>query len=77
MTAAYGEVPGWAPGKPRLRPGQLILMVWAWGWGGGKQLVTDSYAEAKRRQAEEQEKRQAKKAAKKAEKSADAGQTAP
>jgi glycosyltransferase 2 family protein len=41
----------------------LILMVWAWGWGGGKQLVSDSYAEAKRRQAEEQEKRRAKKEA--------------
>jgi uncharacterized membrane protein YbhN (UPF0104 family) len=41
----------------------LILMIWAWGWGGGKQLVTDSYSEAKRRQAEEQEKRRAKKEA--------------
>jgi uncharacterized membrane protein YbhN (UPF0104 family) len=48
----------------------LILMVWAWGWGGGKQLVSDSYAEAKRRQAEESEKRRARKAAK----AADAGQ---
>ncbi len=45
----------------------LILMIWAWGWGGGKQLVTDSYGEAKRRQAEEQEKRRAKKAARSAE----------
>lgn len=52
----------------------LILMVWAWGWGGGKQLVTDSYAEAKRRQAEESEKRKAKKAAKAAEK--ESGQAA-
>jgi uncharacterized membrane protein YbhN (UPF0104 family) len=52
----------------------LVLMVWAWGWGGGKQLVTDSYAEAKRRQEEEQEKRRAKKAAKKA---ADAGPATP
>ena len=51
----------------------LILMIWAWGWGGGKQLVTDSYAEAKRRQAEEQDKRRAKKAARKA----DAEQAAP
>ena len=51
----------------------LILMIWAWGWGGGKALVSDSYAEAKRRQAEEQEKRRAKKAAK----SADAGQATP
>jgi uncharacterized membrane protein YbhN (UPF0104 family) len=39
----------------------LILMVWAWGWGGGKQLVSDSYTEAKRRQAEQSEKRHAKK----------------
>jgi uncharacterized membrane protein YbhN (UPF0104 family) len=45
----------------------LILMIWAWGWGGGKKLVSDSYAEAKRRQAEEQEKRRAKKAARSAE----------
>jgi hypothetical protein len=55
----------------------LLLMIWAWGWGGGKQLVTDSYGEAKRRQAEEQEKRRAKKEAKKAAKSADAGQATP
>jgi uncharacterized membrane protein YbhN (UPF0104 family) len=55
----------------------LILMVWAWGWGGGKKLVSDSYAEAKRRQAEEQEKRQAKKAAKKAARSEEAEQAAP
>ena len=41
----------------------LILMIWAWGWTGGKQLVSDSYADAKRRQAEEQEKRRARKAA--------------
>ena len=45
----------------------LILMIWAWGWGGGKQFVTDSYGEAKRRQAAEQEKRRAKKAARSAE----------
>jgi uncharacterized membrane protein YbhN (UPF0104 family) len=51
----------------------LITMIWAWGWGGGKQLVSDSYAEAKRRQEEEAEKRRAKKAAK----SADAGQATP
>ena len=51
----------------------LITMIWAWGWGGGKQLVSDSYAEAKRRQEEEAEKRRAKKAAK----TADAGQATP
>ena len=51
----------------------LILMIWAWGWGGGKKLVSDSYVEAKRRQAEQQEKHRAKKAAK----SADAGQATP
>jgi uncharacterized membrane protein YbhN (UPF0104 family) len=51
----------------------LITMIWAWGWGGGKRLVSDSYAEAKRRQEEETEKRRAKKAAK----SADAGQATP
>jgi hypothetical protein len=55
----------------------LILMVWAWGWGGGKQLVGDSYAEAKRRQAEQQETRRAKKEAKKAAGAADAEQAAP
>jgi uncharacterized membrane protein YbhN (UPF0104 family) len=55
----------------------LILMIWAWGWGGGKQLVSDSYAEAKRRQAEESEKRAAKKAAKKAARSGEAEQTTP
>jgi uncharacterized membrane protein YbhN (UPF0104 family) len=55
----------------------LILMIWAWGWGGGKELVSESYSEAKRRQAEEAEKRQAKKAAKKAAKSAGADQATP
>jgi uncharacterized membrane protein YbhN (UPF0104 family) len=48
----------------------LILMIMAWGWSGGKQLVTDSYAEAKRRQEEETEKRRAKKEAGAAEKAA-------
>jgi uncharacterized membrane protein YbhN (UPF0104 family) len=52
----------------------LVLLLWAWGWSGGKQLVTDSYADAKRRQAEETEKRRAKKAARR---SADAEQAAP
>src|SRR5205085_7899871 len=55
----------------------LILMIWAWGWGGGKQLVSDSYSEAKRRQAAESDKRRAKKAAKAAAKEADADQATP
>ena len=55
----------------------LMLMIWAWGWGGGKKLVGDSYAEAKRRQEEESEKRRAKKAAKAAAKAADADQATP
>jgi uncharacterized membrane protein YbhN (UPF0104 family) len=41
----------------------LILMIWAWGWSGGRQLVSDSYKDAKRREEEEREKRRAKKAA--------------
>jgi uncharacterized membrane protein YbhN (UPF0104 family) len=36
----------------------LVLMVWVFGWGGGKALVQESYAEAKRR-AEEQKTRKA------------------
>jgi len=48
----------------------LILMIWAWGWGGGKQIVTDSYEEAKRRQQEEADKRRAKKEARAADKAA-------
>ena len=51
----------------------LILMVWAWGWSGGKRIVTDSYDEAKRRQAEEAEKRKAKKEAAAAAKADQAG----
>ena len=45
----------------------LILLIWAWGWTGGKRLVSDSYADAKRRHAEETEKRRARKAARAAE----------
>ena len=48
----------------------LILLIWAWGWSGGKQLVSDSYAEAKRRQQEETEKRRTKKEAGAADKAA-------
>jgi uncharacterized membrane protein YbhN (UPF0104 family) len=55
----------------------LILMIWAWGWIGGKRLVSDSYADAKRRQAAEQEKRRARKAEKKAARSGEPDQVAP
>jgi uncharacterized membrane protein YbhN (UPF0104 family) len=44
----------------------IILLVWVFGWSGGRALVTDSYAGAKDRAAEEQAKRAQKKAAKKA-----------
>jgi uncharacterized membrane protein YbhN (UPF0104 family) len=49
----------------------MLLMIWAWGWSGGKQLVSDSYSEAKRRQQEETDKRRAKKEARAAEKAAE------
>jgi uncharacterized membrane protein YbhN (UPF0104 family) len=55
----------------------LILMIWAWGWSGGKRLVSSSYSDAKRRQAEEQEKRRARKAEKKAARSGEPDQVAP
>jgi uncharacterized membrane protein YbhN (UPF0104 family) len=44
----------------------IVLVVWAFGWSGGKQLVGDSYAEAKQKAAEQQEARKAKKEAKRA-----------
>jgi uncharacterized membrane protein YbhN (UPF0104 family) len=55
----------------------LIVMIWAWGWGGGKRLVSSSYTEAKRRQAEQQEKRREKKAEKKAARSGEPDQVTP
>jgi uncharacterized membrane protein YbhN (UPF0104 family) len=55
----------------------LILMIWAWGWSGGKRLVSSSYADAKRRQAEEQQKRRVRKAEKKAARSGEPDQVAP
>jgi uncharacterized membrane protein YbhN (UPF0104 family) len=35
----------------------VALMIWAWGWTGGKQLVGDSLADAKQRDAERREKK--------------------
>jgi uncharacterized membrane protein YbhN (UPF0104 family) len=48
----------------------LVLVVWAFGWSGGKQLVGDSYAEAKQKAAEQQASRKARKEAKRQAKTA-------
>src|SRR5512133_2955756 len=48
----------------------LVLVVWAFGWSGGKQLVGDSYAEAKEKAAEQQAARKARKEAKRRAKTA-------
>jgi len=42
----------------------IVLVVWAFGWSGGKQLVGQSYEEAKQKAAEQQEARRARKEAK-------------
>jgi uncharacterized membrane protein YbhN (UPF0104 family) len=42
----------------------VVLVVWAFGWSGGKLLVTDSYAGAKEKVAEQRAERAAKKEAK-------------
>jgi uncharacterized membrane protein YbhN (UPF0104 family) len=42
----------------------IVLVVWAFGWSGGKQLVGDSYTEAKEKAAEQQAARKARKEAK-------------
>ena len=44
-----------------------VLVVWVFGWSGGKQLVTESYAEAKDKVAEQKAQRAEKKAEKRAE----------
>jgi uncharacterized membrane protein YbhN (UPF0104 family) len=49
----------------------LVLVVSVFGWKGGKQLVTESYADAKVKVAEQKEQHAEKKAAKKAEKRAE------
>ena len=48
----------------------LVLVVWAFGWSGGKQLVGDSYIEAKQKAAEQQAARKARKEAKRQAKTA-------
>jgi len=45
----------------------LVLMVWVFGWGGGKALIEQSYAEAKKRAEEQKAAHAAKKAAAQAE----------
>lgn len=45
----------------------VVLVVWVFGWSGGKTLVTQSYADAKVKVAEQKEQRAAKKQAKRAE----------
>jgi uncharacterized membrane protein YbhN (UPF0104 family) len=45
----------------------VILVVWVFGWTGGKQLVGQSYTDAKEKVAEQKEQRAAKKEAKRAE----------
>ena len=37
----------------------LVLMIWVFGWGGGKTLMQQSYAEAKRKAAEQKAKKAA------------------
>ena len=43
----------------------IIVVVWAFGWSGGKTLVGDSYAEAKKKAAEQKAAHTARKQAKK------------
>lgn len=50
----------------------IVLVVSVFGWKGGKQLVSDSYQDAKVKVAEQKEERAEKKAAKKAERDASA-----
>jgi uncharacterized membrane protein YbhN (UPF0104 family) len=49
----------------------IALVVWAFGWSGGKQLVGDSYEEAKQKAAEQKAARDARKEAKRAAKAAE------
>jgi uncharacterized membrane protein YbhN (UPF0104 family) len=49
----------------------LVLVLWVFGWTGGKELVGESYGDAKERTAEMKEQRRAKKLEKKAAKQAE------
>jgi uncharacterized membrane protein YbhN (UPF0104 family) len=49
----------------------LVLVVWVFGWTGGKHLVTQSYADAKLKVAEQKEQRAEKREAKRAERQAE------
>jgi uncharacterized membrane protein YbhN (UPF0104 family) len=52
----------------------LVLVVWVFGWTGGKLLVSQSYADAKVKVAEQKEQRAEKKQAKRAEREAEGGE---
>jgi uncharacterized membrane protein YbhN (UPF0104 family) len=41
----------------------IVVVVWAWGWTGGRQLVSDSYRDAKKMEADQREKRKERKLA--------------
>ena len=41
----------------------IVLMIWVFGWGGGRTLLEDSYAKAKKQAAAEKTARAAKRAA--------------
>ena len=51
----------------------IALMIWAWGWSGGKQLVRQSYDEARVKEADQRAKRRERKAARAAEQERSAG----
>jgi len=51
----------------------IVLVVWVFGWTGGKLLVTESYADAKVKVAEQKEQRAEKREAKRAERRAAGG----
>ena len=48
----------------------IAVVAWAFGWSGGRQLIQESYVDAKATAAEQKEQRAARKEAKRAEKSA-------